>query len=108
MFRAADYFNLFDRYAMSLTDVSTHTASISFDDKSTSVIDYDGLWVGMPEAVMDIEDSVTVLRAQKCGRRKATLTEISTILAIGDDWQLMYIALHFSGVQRRLPRENNR
>ena len=58
MFSAADYFNLFDRYAMSATDLPTYTTSISFDEKSKSVIDYDGLWVGMPEAVMDIEDSV--------------------------------------------------
>ena len=58
MFRSADYFNLFDRYAMNITDAPTYTTSITFDGKSKSVIDYDGLWVGMPETVTDIEDAV--------------------------------------------------
>lgn len=58
LFKTADYFNVFDRYAMGVTDAPTYTTSIAFDGKSKSVIDYDGVWVGMPEAVLDIETAV--------------------------------------------------
>ena len=65
LFKRADYFNTFDRYAVGMTDVTTFTTSIAFDDKSKSVADYGGLWVGMPESVLDIEDAVDHLAGPK-------------------------------------------
>ena len=65
LFKRADYFNTFDRYAMNATDGTTFTTSIAFDDKSKSVADYSGLWVGMPEPVSDIEDAVDHLAGPK-------------------------------------------
>jgi hypothetical protein len=71
LFKRADYFNTFDRYAMSMTDGTTFTTSIAFDDKSKSVADYSGLWVGMPESVMDIEDGLAHLAGPKVWAKSA-------------------------------------
>jgi hypothetical protein len=65
LFKQADYFNTFDRYAMDMTDGTTFITSIAFDDKSKAVADYSGLWVGMPESVMDIEDGLDRLAGPK-------------------------------------------
>ena len=71
LFRQADYFNTFDRYAMGMTDGTTVTTSIAFDDKTKSVADYSGLWVGMPESVMDIEDGLDHLAGPKVWAKAA-------------------------------------
>jgi hypothetical protein len=71
LFKRANYFNTFDRYAMGMTDGTTFTTSIAFDDKSKSVTDYSGLWVGMPESVMDIEDGLDHLAGPKVWAKAA-------------------------------------
>jgi uncharacterized protein DUF6438 len=58
LFKNADYFNLFDRYALNATDLPTYITSIAFDDKNKSVRDYSGLRAGMPERVSDIENAI--------------------------------------------------
>jgi hypothetical protein len=65
LFKTADYFNVFDRYEMRVTDLPTYTTSIAFDNMSKSVIDYDGLWVGMPESVWDIENGLDRIAGPK-------------------------------------------
>jgi Domain of unknown function (DUF6438) len=65
LFKKADYFNAFDRYEMRVTDTPTYTTSIAFDNMSKSVIDYDGLWVGMPDGVWDIEDGLDRIAGPK-------------------------------------------
>lgn len=57
-FRETDYFSLFDRYALEATDLPTYLTSITFDDKTKSVLDYAGLHTGMPEVVDRLEDSI--------------------------------------------------
>ena len=71
LFKRADYFNTFDRYAMGMTDGTTFTTSIALDDKSKSVADYSGVWVGMPESVMDIEDGLDHLAGPKVWAKAA-------------------------------------
>ena len=43
LFMKAQYFDLFDRYVLNATDLPTYTTSISFDGKTKSVVDYDGI-----------------------------------------------------------------
>jgi hypothetical protein len=57
-FREADYFDLFDRYALNATDLPTYITAISFDDKTKSVLDYAGAKTGMPEVVASLENSI--------------------------------------------------
>ena len=64
-FRAADYFNLFDRYALNATDLPTYITSITFDDNTKSVLDYAGVHTGMPEAVDSLENSIDRLAGPK-------------------------------------------
>jgi hypothetical protein len=71
LFKRADYFNTFDRYEMGMTDGTTLTTSIAFDDKSKSVADYSGIWVGMPESIMDIEDGLDHLAGPKVWAKAA-------------------------------------
>jgi hypothetical protein len=71
LFQQANYFNTFDRYAMGMTDGTTFTTSIAFDGKSKSVADYGGLWVGMPESVMEIEDGLDHLAGPKVWAKAA-------------------------------------
>jgi len=57
-FREADYFNLFDHYEVNVEDLPTYITSITFDDKTKSVLDYAGIRTGMPEVVDSLEDSI--------------------------------------------------
>jgi len=63
LFRIADYFNLFDQYVSIFSGASTpaFTTSISFDDESKSLVDYGGIFVGMPEVVRTVEDGIDLL-----------------------------------------------
>jgi len=65
LFRIADYFNLDDRYFAIAYDAPVFTTSISFDDKSKSVVDYVGVEVGMPEVVRTVEDGIDLLAGPK-------------------------------------------
>jgi hypothetical protein len=58
LFRNANYFNLFDHYAIDATDLPGYATTIAFDDKSKFVSDYEGVYVGMPESVLAIEDAI--------------------------------------------------
>ena len=57
-YRNADFFSLNPKYIMQVTDMPGVTVSISFDDRSKSVIDYVGLQVGMPESVVELEAAI--------------------------------------------------
>jgi Domain of unknown function (DUF6438) len=58
VFKQADYFNLFDKYELNATDLPAYFTSISFDDKTKSVLDYAGDHTGMPEAVANLENGI--------------------------------------------------
>ena len=64
-FKEADYFNLFDRYDVGFTDLPTYITSITFDDKTKSVLDYGGVGAGMPEIVDSLENSIDRLAGPK-------------------------------------------
>ena len=58
LFRGADFFWLFDRYAASVTDNPTYRVGIAFDGKKKVVEDYVGAAVGMPQSVTDLEEAI--------------------------------------------------
>jgi hypothetical protein len=58
LFRHADFYSLRDNYRHSVTDNPTYITSISIDGHTKTVTDYVGIWVGMPEAVENIEDEI--------------------------------------------------
>lgn len=57
-FVAADFYSMDDQYVAGVTDCPTYTLSISIDGHSKQVVDYVGLWVGMPQVISDLEDEV--------------------------------------------------
>ena len=57
-FRLVRYFSLKDSYQSSATDLPTYVTSIAFDDKTKSVKDHLGTAVGMPHAVVELEDAI--------------------------------------------------
>jgi hypothetical protein len=65
VFRRADYFRLFNRYILQATDLPTSITSIAFDDKTMSVTDYWGVGAGMPQAVVEVEDTIDRLAGPK-------------------------------------------
>ena len=65
LFRIADYFNLFDQYFATTSRADIFMTSISFDNESKSVVDYGGLFVGMPEVVRTVEDGIDLLAGPK-------------------------------------------
>lgn len=67
LFRIGDYFNLFDQYSSMTSGARTpaFTTSISFDNESKSVVDYGGVFVGMPEVVRTVEDGIDLLGGPK-------------------------------------------
>jgi Domain of unknown function (DUF6438) len=70
-FHQADYFSLASGYASAVTDNPTIVASISFDGRSKSVLDYVGRDLKMPPAVSDVEAAIDRLsRSSKWIRGK--------------------------------------
>jgi ankyrin repeat protein len=57
-FRRADYFSLKNSYNGQMTDASTTITSIEFDGNKKQVVDYLGLFAGMPEVVFTIEAEI--------------------------------------------------
>jgi ankyrin repeat protein len=57
-FRRANYLWLKNSYHAMITDLPTYSTSIEFDGLKKSVVDYGGPFIGMPEAVRDLEDTV--------------------------------------------------
>ena len=57
-FREADFFSLNPRYALTTTDGSTYTISISVDGQQHTVEDYFGLEAGMPPMVETLERAI--------------------------------------------------
>jgi hypothetical protein len=57
-FRAAEFFELKDRYAASVTDNPTYCLELTVGPKRKTVTDYVGSWVGMPTSVSGLEDAV--------------------------------------------------
>ena len=58
LFKASDYYSLDDEYSMSVTDQATYHTSIEVNGKRKAVRDYVGLEVGMPLAVMRLENEI--------------------------------------------------
>ncbi len=57
-FVAADFYSMRDEYRASVTDNSTYVLSIAIDGHKKQVVDYVGQWVGMPAAIVELEDDV--------------------------------------------------
>lgn len=57
-FVAADFYSMADSYVAGVTDCPTYTIRISIDGHEKKVVDYVGTWVGMPEAIADLEEEV--------------------------------------------------
>ena len=60
-FLNADFYSLDDKYAQMITDCPSYIVSISIDGRAKSVTDYNGVHVGMPFAVSELEDAVDML-----------------------------------------------
>ena len=60
-FVMADFYSMRDEYRASVTDNPTCTLSISIDGHKKQVVDYVGQWVGMPAAIVELEDDVDAL-----------------------------------------------
>jgi hypothetical protein len=60
-FVAADFYSMRGEYRASVTDNPTYVLSISIDGHKKQVVDYVGQWVGMPAAIVELEDDVDVL-----------------------------------------------
>ncbi|MFZ0336567.1 MAG: DUF6438 domain-containing protein [Terracidiphilus sp.] len=57
-FVAADFYSMRDEYRASVTDNSACILSIAIDGHKKQVVDYVGQWVGMPAAIVELEDDV--------------------------------------------------
>jgi len=57
-FRDADYYSLRNEYVLGVTDAPTYETSITIDGRLKKVKDYEGLQMGMPMAVSDLEISI--------------------------------------------------
>jgi hypothetical protein len=57
-FRAADFFELKDKYRAGVTDNPTYCLVVIIGEKKKTIVDYVGTWVGMPESVTELEDAV--------------------------------------------------
>jgi hypothetical protein len=60
-FVAADFYSMREEYRASVTDNSTYVLSIAIDGRKKQVVDYVGQWVGMPAAIVELEDDVDAL-----------------------------------------------
>jgi hypothetical protein len=60
-FVEADFYSMRDKYVSGVTDNPTYTLSISIDGHKKQVVDYVGQWIGMPAAIVDLEDDVDAL-----------------------------------------------
>ena len=57
-FRRAQFFWLYDSYTARITDLPTYTVTISYDGRNKSVADYAGTGIGMPHAVVELEQLI--------------------------------------------------
>lgn len=58
LFRRADFFWTLDHYRANVTDLPQFTVSIGFDGHQKTVTDYAGHWIGMPEAIGNLEIAI--------------------------------------------------
>lgn len=57
-FIADDFYSMNSVYEAGVTDCPTYNLSISVDGQAKSVRDYMGSWIGMPQAISELEDDV--------------------------------------------------
>ena len=57
-FRKAQFFWLYDSYRAPITDLPEYHVGISYDGHSMEVVDYMGTGIGMPHAVVDLEQLI--------------------------------------------------
>ena len=57
-FRKAQFFWLYDSYRAPITDLPEYHVGISYDGHSMEVLDYMGTGIGMPPAVVDLEQMI--------------------------------------------------
>jgi len=58
LFEQADYYSLLNEYKSRITDNPTRTTSIEIDGQRKQVVDYVGLYVGMPLSVTKLEEAI--------------------------------------------------
>ena len=58
LFEQADYYSLRNEYKSRITDNPTKTISIEIDGQRKQVVDYVGLYVGMPLSVIKLEEAI--------------------------------------------------
>jgi hypothetical protein len=58
LFEQADYYSLRSEYKSRITDNPTQTTSIEIDGQRKQIVDYVGLYVGMPVSVMKLEEAI--------------------------------------------------
>ena len=58
LFKQADFFSLEDRYSAPVLDPPSSEVSISFDGHQKKIIDHVGENVGMPDAVVQLEEAI--------------------------------------------------
>jgi len=57
-FRAANFLSALPEYQTAVTDISTHTLTLSFNGQTRKVVDYGGVADGMPWVIHELEDAV--------------------------------------------------
>src|SRR5690349_2107641 len=60
-FQAADFWRLKDVYQYNVTDFPTQLLTIVMGDRKKTVVDYAGIYAGMPQVVSDLEKAVDQL-----------------------------------------------
>jgi hypothetical protein len=58
LFEQADYYSLRSEYKSGITDNPTQTTSIEIDGQRKQVVDYVGLYLGMPVSVTKLEEAI--------------------------------------------------
>jgi Domain of unknown function (DUF6438)/Ankyrin repeats (3 copies) len=80
-FRKADFFWLLDAYRAPISDFPDNRIAIAFDTHEKSVNDYIGQAVGMPKAVLDLEQTIDRL----AGTRKWVAGDATTFASLNDE-----------------------
>jgi hypothetical protein len=57
-FAKADFFWTFDSYKALVSDLPAYTMTISFDGQKKTLVDYDGLFAGLPKEVAELEPMI--------------------------------------------------
>lgn len=56
-----DFYSMDDSYSASVTDMPTYVLTVSIDGNQKQVVDYQGVWEGMPAVITEFEERVDAL-----------------------------------------------